>query len=256
MGAARRLPRTLLYVAVGLVVLIALGAIGAFAGQQRDEAEERRANATATPLPPVDSLRDCPWGDASCVLALGIERALQTNNVGAVLNFMAPRLFICPGGRAEGPGGPFPLCDGAQKDDGRTGLPFGRRYSEGGVMSMDGIRTMIQRFLDSVDPNAQDTVGEGRLRLYAFSCSEPAIRFQNVSCAREGIILSAIIGRGSTQRRELLIFWAAGGFQGRTLPVVEVWDGAILSNEVPILFQSGGHLDDLGEVYSIDQSLR
>ena len=51
--------RTLLYVAGGIAVLIALGAIGAFAGQQREEAEEARANATATPLPPVDSLRDC-----------------------------------------------------------------------------------------------------------------------------------------------------------------------------------------------------
>jgi hypothetical protein len=53
-----------------------------------------------------------------------------------------------------------------------------------------------------------------------------------------------------------LIFWASGGFQGRTLPVVEVWDGAILSHEVPVIFETGGHLDDLGEVYAIDQSLR
>jgi len=237
-------------------VLIALGAIGAFASQEREAAQEARANATATPLPPVDSLRDCPWGDASCVLALGIERALQTGNVEALLDFMAPRLFICPGGRPEGAGGPFPLCEGAQKDDGRTGLPFGRRYSEGGVMSIDSIRKMIQGFLDGIDPNAHDDVGEGRLRLYAFSCSEPAIRFQNVSCAREGIILSAIIGRGASQRRELLIFWAVGGFQGKTLPVTEVWDGAILTHEAPVLFQDGGHLDDLGEVYAIDQALR
>src|SRR5687768_3220262 len=248
--------RIITYAFVGVALLIALGALGAFASQQREDAGEARANATATPAPPVDSLRDCPWGDASCVLALGIERALQANNVDAVLEFMAPRLFICPGGRAEGPGGPFPLCDGAEKDTGRTGLHFGRRYSEGGVQSIDGIRKIVQRFLDDIDAGAKDSVGDGRLRLYALSCSTPAIRFQNVSCAREGIILSAIIGDGSSQRRELLIFWAAGGFQGRTLPVVEVWDGAILTNEVPIIFQTGGVLPDLGEVYAIDQSLR
>ena len=175
------------------------------AGDRREDAEEARANATATPAPPVDSLRDCPWGDASCVLALGIERALQANNVDAVIEFMATRLFICPGGRPEGPGQPFPLCAGAEKDTGRTGLPFGRRYSEGGVQSVDGIRSMVQGFLDDIDANAKDAVGDGRLRLYAFSCSTPAIRFQNVSCAREAIILSAIIGDGSSQRRELLI---------------------------------------------------
>jgi hypothetical protein len=248
--------RSVLYVAAGVLVLIVLGALGAVASDQRDEAEQARANATATPSPPVDSLRDCPWGDASCVLALGIERALQAGNIEAVIEFMAPRLFICPGGSPQGAGGPFPLCDGAEKDTGRTGLHFGRRYSEGGVTSIDGIRAILTRFLDDIDPNARDSVGEGRLRLYAFSCSTPAIRFQNVSCAREGIILSAIVGEGSSQRRELLIFWAAGGFQGRTLPVIEVWDGAILTNEVPILFQSGGTLPDLGEVYAIDQSLR
>jgi hypothetical protein len=248
--------RRLLYLVGGIAVLVALGVLGAVGGDLREDAEEARANATPTPNLPVDSLSDCPWGDASCVLALGIERALQTDNVDAVIEFMAPRLFICPGGRAEGPGGPFPLCDGAQKDDGRTGLAFGRRYSEGGVMSVDGIRSMIRRFLDDVDANARDSVGDGRLRLYAFSCSEPAIRFQNVSCAREGIVLSAIVGRGSSQRRELLIFWAVAGFQGKTLPVVEVWDGAILTDEVEVLFETGGRLPDLGEVYAIDQALR
>jgi hypothetical protein len=247
---------TIFYVVAGVLVLVLLGGLGAVAGDRREDADEARANATATPAPPVDSLRDCPWGDASCVLALGIERALQANNVDAVLEFMATRLFICPGGSPEGAGGPYPLCDGAEKDTGRTGLFFGRRYSEGGAMSLEGIRSLVQRFLDDIDANAKDTVGDGRLRLYAFSCSTPAIRFQNVSCAREGIILSAIIGDGPSQRRELLIFWAAGGFQGRTLPVVEVWDGAILTNEVPILFQTGGVLPDLGEVYAIDQSLR
>jgi hypothetical protein len=251
--------RTVVYIVAGVAALIAFGVVGAIASDDRDD--RRRAHAEATAIAaattnPVESVADCPWGDASCVLALGIERALQSGNVDAVVSFTAPRLFICPGAKPDGAGGPFPLCEGAEKDDGRTGLPIGRRYSEGGVINVQGVHDMLQSFIDSINASARDAVGDGKLRLYAFTCSTPAIRFQNVSCAREGIVLSAIVGKDSSQHRELLIFWAVAGLQGKTLPVAEIWDGLILPDEVSVLFKDGGHLSDLGEVYAIDQSLR
>ncbi|HLG11231.1 MAG TPA: hypothetical protein VI876_05670, partial [Dehalococcoidia bacterium] len=71
-----------------------------------------------------------------------------------------------------------------------------------------------------------------------------------------GIVLSAIVADGQDLRREVLIFWAVGGFAGRTLPFTEVWDGEVLPEEVNVLFTDGGKLADLGDVHVIDQSLR
>jgi hypothetical protein len=140
--------------------------------------------------------------------------------------------------------------------EGKEGYPVARRYSEGSVVDEAGLRAFIADFVSRVDPEASDEIGPGGLQLYAFGCPQRAVPFQNVSCARLAIILSAIVGTEDSGNRELLIFWAVGLFRGRTLPVTEVWEGIALDNEVPILFETGGHLGDLGEIYVIDQSLR
>ena len=66
-------------------------------------------------------------------------------------------------------------------------------------------------------------------------------------------MLSAIVADGATQQRELLIFWAVGGFAGKSLPFAEVWDGPVRPEEIDILFRNGGTLADLGEVHVIDR---
>ena len=236
-------------VAGGFALLVVLGLVGAYFGGKASEAPE----PTGTP---VQSLDDCPWGEASCVLALGIERALQFGNVEAVVDFGEPRFYDCPGRPQEQAGEPFPLCEGSPEFTRLEGYPIARRYSEGSVVDENGLHDFIQRFVDSVNPDATDEVGDGRLRLYAFGCPERATPLINVSCARLAIILSAIVGQGDTAHRELLIFWAVGLFRGETLPVTEVWDGVILPDEQPILFRTGGYISDLGDVYVIDQSLR
>ena len=71
-----------------------------------------------------------------------------------------------------------------------------------------------------------------------------------------GINLVRSRAAGGELRRELLVFWAVGLFGGETLPVTEVWDGVVLDGERRILFETGGYLSDLGDVYVIDQSLR
>jgi hypothetical protein len=237
----------------GLLLLLLLGLIGAYAGSKATE--ERQAQLDATEEP-VETLTDCPWGEASCVLALGIERALQFGNVGAVVDFGEPRFYDCPGRPQQAPGEPFPLCQGKPEFTREEGYPIARRYSEGSVVDEEGLRDFIQSFVDRIDEAATDEVGDGRIRLYAFGCPERATPLINVSCARLAIILSAIVHDGEGSHRELLIFWAVGLFGGETLPVTEVWDGAILNDEQPILFETGGYISDLGDIYVIDQALR
>ena len=237
----------------GFVVLVALGLVGAYAGERATDQRRALLNATETP---VETLADCPWGEASCVLALAIERALQFGNAEAVVAFGEPRFYDCPGRPQQAPDEPFPLCEGAPEFTREEGYPIGRRYSESSVVDEDGLRAFIQAFLDRVEPDARDSVGDGGIMLYAFACPQRATTFLNVSCARLAIILSAIVRDGDETRRELLVFWAVGLFGGETLPLAEVWDGVFLQGEQAILFDTGGYISDLGDVYVIDQSLR
>lgn len=237
------------------VLAIALVIGGAYVSSQQTGRFDDEASNGDAPLPEgtLVAIQDCPYGEASCILGQGIERALQRANVDAVMDFGAPRLYICPGpGRS---GAPSPLCDRVGADDGRPGYPIARRGGEASVVPPEVVRAMLDAFVDSVQPEAQDTVGDGEITLYAFSCTHQAFPAQNLSCAREGIILSAILDRGDGEQRELLVFWAEGGFAGRTLPFTELWDGVVPADEVPLLFETGGRLEDLGEVDVIDQSL-
>jgi hypothetical protein len=185
-------------------------------------------------------------------LAQGIERALQRGNVDAVMEFGAPQFYVCSGGNQ----GPLPLCQGSGPDEGKRGYPTRSRPDAEMVVSEADARGNLERFVDTVRPNARDEVGTGAIRLYAFACDELAVRVQPVSCAHVGIVLSAIVGDGPEQHREVLVFWAVGGFAGRSLPFTEVWDGAVRAEEVPVLFEDGGELADFGDVHVIDQSLR
>jgi hypothetical protein len=237
----------------GFVLLVVIGLVGAYAGGRATEEQQALLAPSGTP---VQSLADCPWGEASCVLGLGIERALQFGNVDAVVDFAEPAFYDCPGRPQQAPGEPFPLCEGAPEFTRREGFPVARRYSEGRIVDEAGLREFLQGFVQSVNAEARDEVGDGRIRLYAFGCPERATPFLNVACARLAIIVSAIIERDGEQRREVLVFWAVGLFGGETLPVTEVWDGVVLDGERDIVFGDGGYISDLGEVYAIDQSLR
>lgn len=237
------------------VLAVALIIGGAIVSATQDDRFDGEPADDREPLFSVTlvAIQDCPYGEASCILGQGIERALQRGNVNAVMEFGAPRYYICPGpGRS---GAPSPLCDRVGADEGRLGYPVAQRNGGASVVEPEVVNAMLQAFVEAVEPEAQDEVGDGTLRLYAFSCTEAAFPAQHVSCAKEGIILSAILRRGSEMRREILVFWAQGGFQGRTLPFTEVWEGAVAGEEADVLFQTGGRLADLGEVDVIDQSL-
>jgi hypothetical protein len=237
--------------AVLAIVLVIGGAIVSWTQQGRfdDDASARDGG----PPPTLIAIQDCPYGEASCILGQGIERALQRGNVDAVMEFGAPTFYICPGpGRSDAPS---PLCDRVGADEGLSGYPVAQRFGESQVVAPEVLLATLEAFVASIQDEAEDEVGTGELRLYAFSCTEAAFPAQNVSCAKEGIILSAIVDRGSRLHREILVFWAQGGYAGRTLPFTELWHGLVREAEVEALFERGGRLQDLGEVDVIDQSL-
>src|SRR5690606_17615809 len=141
------------------------GVIGAIAGG--NATRERQELLDVTPDgTPVESLADCPWGEASCVLALGIERALQAGNVEAVIEFAEPHTYVCPGGPRT-PGGPYPLCDGRAEFVSLEGFPVARRFAEGTIVDEAGLRALLNDFKARVNPEASDAVGPGGLGLYA-----------------------------------------------------------------------------------------
>jgi hypothetical protein len=247
-----RTQRTLL-LAAGAAALVVLGLVGATLGSR--ETKERQADLLLFGTP-VQSISDCPWGEASCVLGLGIERALQLGRVDAVVDFGEPDFYDCPGRPQESPDEPFPLCEGSPEFTRLEGYPVSERGDDRRIVDEDGLYNFIQQFVEAINRDARDEVGDGRLRLYAFGCPERAPPFLNVSCARLAIIVSAIVEREGEERRELMVFWAVGLFGGETLPVTEVWQRTIAEDEWPILFETGGYLEDLGDIYVIDQSAR
>jgi hypothetical protein len=243
--------RTVIWVAVITGVIVA-GAVASYFQSHSRGSDDDTALGVPEVVGTLVAVGDCPWGEASCILAQGIERALQKGNIDAVMELGASNFYICPGAGQ----GPMPLCEGSGADEGKRGYPVIRRFGEETVQSETATRGKIGAFLRAIRPNARDGVGAGGLKLYAFACDQLAVRVQPVSCAHVGIILSAIVGEGRELRREVLIFWAVGGFAGKTLPFTEVWDGPVRPEEVDVLFEVGGRVEDLGEVDVIEQGLR
>ena len=240
----------------GVVLFVVVGVIGGLLEQRAQQNSEKPSAVEATQLAitPVVPLKDCPWGEALCILALGIERALDAGNVDAVIDFGHVVTYVCPGPTATKPDQPYPLCNGALEGERRDGYGITQRFVSSSVVDRSTYRFFIESFLSAIRPEASDAIGSGELRVYAMSCSEKAFPIQNVSCQRAAIILSAIVDHGEGPKRELLIFWAipgstnALGFTGKGLVISEVWRSDLHDDEVPVLFQNGGKLPDLGIV--------
>ncbi|HEX5368600.1 MAG TPA: hypothetical protein VFY10_04220 [Dehalococcoidia bacterium] len=248
--------RRWLLIGSGVALFVVAGVIGGLLAQRAQQKAEAPAAvaSTSVDITPVVPLKDCPWGEALCILALGTERALEAGNVDAVIDFGHVVTYVCPGPVPDGPDEPYPLCNGALTGERREGYGVTERFAGSSVVDRPTYRFFIQSFLSAIRPEASDAIGTGALRVYAMSCSQKAFPIQNVSCGRAAIILSAIVDHGDGPQRELLIFWAipgttyALGFSGKGLVISEVWHSTIPSDEMPVFFQSGGTLPDLGIV--------
>jgi hypothetical protein len=197
----------------------------------------------------------CPVNPEACRLAAMLEAALGARDFAAVsrLNFIST--VSCPGGRPSGPGGPFPLCEGAPAGEQRTGVGVARRYSEGAALSVPEYERFLRQFLEAVDGGASDQYGGGALDLAAVSCLEPAGQLQ--SCPRFTVVFSAILRPaaipplGTVPGRELLVFFFEDT-AGPSRRITGTWTGIIQPDEGRVLFQTGGTLFDLGRVFVLN----
>lgn len=192
----------------------------------------------------------CPVVAAACVLASRLQAAIASGNAAAITGLATTTSYACPGVRPMGPGGPYPLCEGAAAGETRTGIGIARRYSEGAALSPAAYQAMLTQILQAVDAQASDTVGAGTMRLLAVSCAEATA--SPATCPRFGVIFSAILRAtavpplGIVPGREVLVFF--GQQQGSDVRVTETWTGVVMPDEVATLRQ-GGTLFDLGRVF-------
>ena len=178
-------------------------------------------------------------------LGESLEVALENGDYGAIIDLMQSREQTCPGGQPQGAGGPFPLCEGAAQGEVRTGYDLARRYSEGSFVDRDGVILYVEGFMNAVTPTATDAHGDGALRLQGVSCAQES----GGNCELATVFFTAIL---EESRRELLIFWVPLPASPEK-PINMIWNGAILPDDEPVVFESGGDLFDLGEVYVLEE---
>ena len=203
------------------------------------------AEPTATPEPSETPGVGCPIEDVVCNLGESLEVALENGDYGAIIDLMQSREQTCPGGQPQGAGGPFPLCEGAAQGEVRTGYDLARRYSEGSFVDRDGVILYVEGFMNAVTPTATDAHGDGALRLQGVSCAQES----GGNCELATVFFTAIL---EESRRELLIFWVPLPASPEK-PINRIWNGAILPDDEPVVFESGGDLFDLGEVYVLEE---
>jgi hypothetical protein len=242
-----------------LATLLALTfALAVLSCSDDDDPPETPASPTGastsvqTPVSATSTSVSCPINPAACSLATTLSNALAAGNAQAILNLHAQQSIECPGSQPQGPGGPFPLCQGRPAGERNTGVALARRYSEGFVVSPPDYLRIIGQLQMAADPSASDTYGPGGFRLFAVSCVDPTAT--QVVCGRFTVIFSAILRPaaippfGTTPGREVLVFFA--NTEGGAPPRIEsTWTGIVMPNEAPLIFQQGGTLFDLGRIY-------
>ena len=212
---------------------------------------EASAPATATPaLPTATAVPGetpegrCPIEEIVCNMAESLEVALQDGNYGAIVELRQSREETCPGGEPQGAGGPFPLCEGAPQGEVRTGYQLSRRYSEGFIVSFEGAVMFLEGFVNAASPDVSDDHGSGEVRLQAVSCVLPT----GSDCSEGSIIFTAIL---VGNRRELLTFFVPIPANA-TAPIGRAQTGVVMEDEEPALFESGGEVVGLGQVYVLE----
>lgn len=203
---------------------------------------------------PSLSTTGCPLPSSACAQASSINTWLTAGDVESVARATQTHNFICPASRPSGAGGPFPLCAGADPGEGRSGVGVARRYSEGGVVSIDGYHESLRGFMAAIESTASDPNGRGALRLVGVSCVDGAQVPMN--CTRSIAIFSAILRQtslsgiwGVAGGRELLLFYMDTASAETSTPIQEVWTGIVQAPEASTIFETGGTVFDLGRVF-------
>jgi hypothetical protein len=188
---------------------------------------------------------DCPIETVVCNIADSLDVALDQGNYGAIVELMQGREETCPGGAPQGAGGPFPLCEGAQQGEKRTGYQLSRRYSEGYFPGRDGVVLFLEGFVNAASPDVTDAYGSGELRLQAVSCVTPA----GDNCEEAAIIFTAIL---DGNHREVMAFYLPLPADPAA-PISRAQSGIVLEDEEQALFETGGEVMNFGQVYVLSE---
>lgn len=239
---------------VVLLAAITFGALGvACNSDDGDPPSPTAETATVSDTPPAE---ECPLPASACIMAREIETWLRDGDVQSVVQATQTTSFTCPGGGPPAGDVPLSICEGAGGGEVRIGVGTARRYSSGGSFTQENYSLALDGFLSAVQPAAADAGGDGDLRLIAISCLDSAQSPED--CSRSVVIFSAIIRDtalpgwgGIAGGRELLLFFLDVTSPGMEAPIDEVWTGIVLPDEISTIFETGGVVFDLGQVFTL-----
>lgn len=109
-----------------------------------------RPAATASPVATgTASAAPCPVRDEICERAGEIEAALRAGDFDAIIGDTPGEAVTCPA-NSQPLDGTYPLCDGATGGEVRYGFPIGTYQSEGGRVTIEGVREAMRIWRDGV----------------------------------------------------------------------------------------------------------
>jgi len=103
---------------------------------------------TPTAATPTAAAVACPVAKDLCGFALELRQDMWVGNFEALEALTQKSSFTCPGPRAEGAGGPFPLCQGANPGEVRPGVAIHRLQSDGGTVETSILPALRISILD------------------------------------------------------------------------------------------------------------
>lgn len=125
-------------------------------------------SATATPAPTLVA-SPCPAAPEACSFMSQVAQNVIEGDSGAVLSLSKPTIYTCPGPNG-GPGGPFPLCNGARIGEVRFGFAMRRLGGEAGIVAESEVVPLLAGWAVRTEPGLRDEYGDGDARAFTVAC--------------------------------------------------------------------------------------
>ncbi|MGE3411434.1 MAG: hypothetical protein AB7L91_04345 [Dehalococcoidia bacterium] len=125
-------------------------------------------SATATSTATL-AASPCPIAPDACSFMSQAAQHVVEGDSAAVVSLSKSKPFTCPGPNG-GPGGPFPLCNGAPTGEIRLGFPIRRIGGEPGAVVEADIVRLVAEWTARTEPSLSDEFGDGGARAYSVAC--------------------------------------------------------------------------------------
>lgn len=130
------------------------------------------ATATATGTATLTA-SPCPAAPEACSFMSQVAQNVVEGDSEAVLSLSKATIYTCPGPNG-GPGGPFPLCNGARTGELRLGFSMRRIGGESGAVEEPEVVRLVAEWMARTEPGLRDEYGDGAARAYTVAC--PGVR--------------------------------------------------------------------------------